>query len=334
MRAFVCGCAGPRLTAAERAFLRDADPFGVILFKRNIEAPDQVRRLIADIRATLGRPAHVLIDQEGGRVQRFGPPHWRRYPPAARFAAAGPRAAELAHLSARLMGTELLDLGVTIDCAPVLDVPAPGSHDVIGDRAYAADPARVASLGRAAAQGLLDAGVMPVMKHVPGHGRALADSHHDLPKVTASRADLDVDFAPFRANADLPAAMTAHVVFTALDPERPATISPIVVRDIVRGAIGFGGLLFSDDLSMKALAGTFRDKAEALFAAGVDIALHCNGDLDEARDVLAATPHLAGPALARAEAADAAVARAKANAAPWNVVDAASVLDAALAGLA
>ena len=334
MRAFVCGCVGPRLTAAERAFLRDADPFGVILFKRNIEAPDQVRELIGDIRAALGRPAHVLIDQEGGRVQRFGPPHWRRYPPAARFEAAGPRAAELTYLSARLMGTELLELGVTIDCAPVLDVPAPGSHDVIGDRAYARDPARVATLGRAAAQGLLDAGVMPVIKHVPGHGRALADSHHDLPKVTASRADLDLDFAPFRANADLPAAMTAHVVFTALDPERPATISPIVVRDIVRGAIGFGGLLFSDDLSMKALAGTFRDKTEALFAAGVDIALHCNGDLDEARAVLDATPALAGPALARAEAADAAVARAAANAAPWNVVDAASVLDAALAGLA
>ena len=201
MRALVCGCSGLTLTAEERRFLQEADPFGVILFKRNIDTPAQVRELIADIRDALGRAVHILIDQEGGRVQRCGPPHWRRFPAAARFAAAGAEASALAELSARLMGEDLLALGITIDCAPVLDVPAPGSHNVIGDRAFGNNPAAAGVLGRAAANGLLAAGIMPVMKHVPGHGRALADSHLDLPTVDATAVDLAVDFAPFRANA-------------------------------------------------------------------------------------------------------------------------------------
>ncbi len=303
-RAFVCGCRGLTLEADERAFLREAAPLGVILFHRNIGTPDTVRALTAEIRAALGRDdALVLVDQEGGRVQRLKAPHWRRYPAAARFAAAYPAIearAEAIGLLARLMAQDLSDLGITVDCLPVLDVPVTGSHDIIGDRAYDRDPEHVARLGRAAADGLLAGGVLPVMKHVPGHGRAEADSHLALPIVAASRADLEAsDFLPFRRNADLPAAMTAHVVYTALDPDRPATVSPAVIEEIVRGAIGFDGLLFSDDLSMKALPGTFREKTEALFAAGVDVALHCNGEMAEAQEVAAASPQLEGRAAAR-----------------------------------
>ena len=318
----------------ERRFLREAAPLGVILFKRNIADPAQVLALTTEIRNTLGRDdAMVLVDQEGGRVQRLGPPHWRRYPAAARFAGVADleeRAATI-RLSARLMAYDLISLGIDVDCLPVLDVPVEGSHDVIGDRAYARDPATVALLGRAAAEGMLDGGVVPVIKHVPGHGRAEADSHLALPTVEASLDDLRrSDFAPFRRNRDLPAAMTAHVVYRALDPERPATISAKVIGDVVRGEIGFDGLLFSDDLSMKALPGTFRDKAEALFAAGVDVALHCNGDMDEAREVAAVSPTLAGEAARR-------VARARATVrAPqsFDPVDAAAELDRRLAAIA
>ncbi len=333
-RAFVCGCRGMALDPDERRFLREAAPLGVILFKRNIADPAQVLALTTEIRNTLGRDdAMVLVDQEGGRVQRLGPPHWRRYPAAARFAGVADleeRAATI-RLSARLMAYDLISLGIDVDCLPVLDVPVEGSHDVIGDRAYARDPATVALLGRAAAEGMLDGGVVPVIKHVPGHGRAEADSHLALPTVEASLDDLRrSDFAPFRRNRDLPAAMTAHVVYRALDPERPATISAKVIGDVVRGEIGFDGLLFSDDLSMKALPGTFRDKAEALFAAGVDVALHCNGDMDEAREVAAVSPTLAGEAARR-------VARARATVrAPqsFDPVDAAAELDRRLAAIA
>lgn len=331
-RAFVCGCLGTRLSADERAFLRSAEPLGVILFKRNIGTPDEVRGLTDSIRDVLGAGALVLIDQEGGRVQRMGPPHWRAYPAAARFAALrGDLAARAAaiRLVARLMAGDLVAAGIDVDCLPVLDVPVAGSHDVIGDRAYARDPEAVAVLGRAAAEGLLDAGVLPVMKHAPGHGRAGADSHHDLPRVATP---LDVlergDFAPFRANRDLPAAMTAHVVYEAIDPARPATVSPTVVRDIIRGHIGFDGLLFSDDLSMKALAGTFRQKAQALFAAGVDIALHCNGDRAEAEEVADVAPLIGGMTAARLGWARAAVARPRP---PFEPVDALAVLDEVLA---
>lgn len=247
-----------------------------------------------------------MIDQEGGRVQRMAPPHWAAYPAAARFEAelAPELALEAATLVARLIAHDLREAGITVDCAPVLDVADELTHAVIGSRAYSRDPARVAQLGRAVMAGLIAGGVLPVVKHIPGHGRARADSHLELPIVEASREELAArDFAPFKALADAPAAMTAHVVYTALDPARPATTSPIVVRDIIRETIGFEGLLFSDDLSMKALGGPFETRARAVFAAGVDIALHCNGDLSEARPVLDATPELAGAALCRADAA-------------------------------
>ena len=332
-RAFVCGCLGVTLDADERAFLRDSAPLGVILFRRNIETPDQVLALTSEIRAILGADAWVLVDQEGGRVQRLGPPHWRRYPSAARFSAVVDldERARLVRLAARLMAIDLRAVGIDVDCLPVLDVPIEGAHDVIGDRAYAKDPVIVARMGRAAAEGLLDGGVLPVMKHVPGHGRAGADSHHALPRVDADRAALDAsDFAPFRANCDLPAAMTAHVVYEAIDPERPATISPDVIGAIVRRAIGFEGLLFSDDLSMQALPGTFREKAKGLFAAGVDIALHCNGVMAEAGAVAAASPTLAGAALARVERARAAMRRPRIA---FDPVDAAASLDRMLAAI-
>lgn len=311
--AFICGCRGLALDADERAFLKQAQPLGVILFARNVGSPEQLRALTSEIRsATGGDETMVLVDQEGGRVQRLRAPHWRRYPAAARFAAVASldERVDAVRAAARLLAEDLAAVGIDVDCMPVLDVPVPGAHDVIGDRAYASDPAAVAMLGRAAAEGLMDGGVLPVMKHVPGHGRAGADSHLALPVVDASRDELERnDFEPFRRNRDLPAAMTAHVVYAALDPQRPATVSPTVIADVVRGAIGFDGLLFSDDLSMKALAGSFREKAVQLFAAGVDVALHCSGDLAEATAVAEAAPFLAGAAGERFRRARAAMAR-------------------------
>ena len=304
MRAFVSGCQGARLSDEERAFLRDADPWGLILFKRNVESREQLRALTSEFRALVGRDAPVLIDQEGGRVQRLAPPLWAAYPAAARFdAELGRERAEAAvRLTMRLIAHDLREVGINVDCAPVLDVADEATHAVIGSRAYGRDPARVAALARAAMAGLLAGGVAPVVKHIPGHGRARADSHLELPVVEASRAELERDFAPFRALKDAPAAMTAHVVYTALDRERPATTSPKVLSQIVRADIGFDGLLISDDLSMKALGGPFEERTRAVFAAGVDIALHCNGDLAEGRPVAEATPPLEGRALARAEA--------------------------------
>jgi beta-N-acetylhexosaminidase len=305
--AFVCGCSGVALTREERSFLRDSAPFGLILFKRNIEAPDQVRALIDSFRDACGDAnAAVLVDQEGGRVQRFAPPHWRAYPAAARFAALDlplEHKARLVRLAAALMGRDLHSLGVSIDCAPVLDVPVEGSHAVIGDRAYGRDPHVVAKLGRAAALGLRGGGVLPVAKHIPGHGRAEVDSHFDLPVCTTPLDVLrDTDFLPFAENADLPMAVTAHVVYAALDMERPATLSKPVI-DCIRNDIGFAGLLLSDDLSMQALHGSLRSRAEAAFDAGIDLALHCNGDLAEAAAVAEAAPVLAGVSLARASRA-------------------------------
>jgi len=307
MRAFICGLKGPDLLAEERAFLQDAQPWGVILFKRNIETREQVARLTANVRDTLGRNAPILVDHEGGRVQRLGPPHWRAYPAAALFERAGADAASaerFAWLGARLIAHDLREVGIDVDCLPVLDTPEAGSHAIVGDRAYSREPGRVARLGRAAADGLMAGGALPVMKHIPGHGRTRADSHLELPVVAASRADLEaVDFAPFKANADLPMAMSAHVVYTAIDPNAPGTQSKIVIDEIVRGHIGFDGLLMTDDLSMKALSGGFRERAERAIAAGCDMVLHCNGDLAEARPVADGAPLLAGRALERAEAA-------------------------------
>jgi beta-N-acetylhexosaminidase len=334
-RAFIAGCSGTVLTAAETDFFAGAKPWGFILFRRNIEAPAQVAALTAALRACVGRAdAPVLIDQEGGRVQRLRPPHWPAYPPAAAFAAAGDEAGarDLAFLGARLMAEDLRPLGITVDCLPVLDVPVAGAHDIIGDRAYGDDPEVVARLGRAAAEGLLEGGVLPVVKHVPGHGRAGADSHEALPLVDASLAELrGRDFLPFRALADMPLAMTAHVVYRAIDAERPATTSRRVVQDIIRSEIGFDGLLMTDDLSMKALSGGFGDRAEAAFSAGCDVALHCNGDLAEMREVAAAAPALAGWALARAEAA---LAQIGGVPKPFDVVDARERLAGALAATA
>jgi beta-N-acetylhexosaminidase len=306
--AFICGCSGLELTPDEIAFLRESNPWGLILFRRNIEFPDQVRALTEHFRATVDRDAPVLVDQEGGRVQRLGPPHWPRYPPARRFGdiyADDPLSGlAAARLGARLIADDLYRLGITVDCLPVGDVPQPGSHDIIGDRAYATAPEPVALLARAAMTGLMDGGVLPVVKHIPGHGRAHADSHLSLPIVDAPREALSrSDFVPFAALADAPMAMTAHVVYTALDADAPATLSARVIQSVIRDDIGFGGLLMSDDLSMNALAGTLGERASGAIAAGCDVVLHCNGDLDEMFAVAAEAGSLDGLPLARAEAA-------------------------------
>lgn len=306
--AAIYGCSGHRLTEPERAFFAEARPWGFILFRRNVDSPEQVRALSADLRDCIGEAdAPILIDQEGGRVQRMGPPHWPKYPPGeAYLKAAGddPLAArELVRLGARLMAHDLRDLGINVDCLPVLDVPVPGAHDIIGDRAYARDPEVVAQLGRAAAEGLLAGGVLPVIKHMPGHGRAFADSHQALPVVHADLATLDGwDFAPFKALSDMPLAMTAHVVFDAIDPKNPATTSKKAIK-LMRDHLDFGGLIMTDDLSMKALSGSLRERTEAALKAGCDVVLHCNGDMDEMRQVAEAAGKLKGKAGKRAAAA-------------------------------
>jgi beta-N-acetylhexosaminidase len=337
IRAFIAGCSGPRLTPAEQDFFREASPWGFILFRRNIESPDQVRALTAALRDTAGRrDTPILVDQEGGRVQRLGPPHWPVYPPGAAYgrkAGADPLLRRaLAWLGARLIAHDLKAVGIDVDCLPVLDVPVAGAHAVIGDRAYGDDPQTVAVLGRAAAEGLLAGGVLPVIKHIPGHGRAGADSHHALPVVDTPLAELEArDFAPFRVLADMPLAMTAHVVYTAVDAVAPATISAKVMRQVVRGSIGYDGLVMSDDLSMNALAGSLAERTHAAFAAGCDMALHCNGSLDDMQAVAAAAPMLAGEARRRA---DAALARIRHDPEPFDPVDGRARLDAALAATA
>ncbi|WID97234.1 beta-N-acetylhexosaminidase [Bosea vestrisii] len=302
-RAFIAGCLGTSLTADERAFFRDARPWGFILFKRNTQDPAQVAALTAQMRDCVGWQAPILIDQEGGRVQRMGPPHWPPYPPALTFLAINDpvQQREIVRLSARLMAHDLKSVGIDVDCLPVLDVPIAGSHDVIGNRAYARDPAMVATLGRAAAEGLLAGGVLPVIKHMPGHGRAKADSHHDLPVVEAGIDELRAhDFRPFRHLADMPLAMTAHVVFTALDNRRPATVSRKIVRDIMRGELGYDGLIMTDDISMKALSGSFAEKSQAAIRAGVDVVLHCHGIMEEMVAVAGAVPAMSGQRARRA----------------------------------
>lgn len=306
--AFISGCAGPQLTESETTFFRDIQPWGLILFKRNIDSPDQVKRLTASFRDTVGRRnAPVLVDQEGGRVQRLGPPHWRKYPPARRYGEMfeNDRLAALraARLIARLMAEDLVAVGINVDCLPVLDVPAEGSHGVIGDRAYAPNPETVTVLARAAMEGLMSGGVLPVLKHVPGHGRAVSDSHHTLPVVTAGKKEMqENDFSTFAAFADAPMAMSAHVVYQAFDREHPATHSRKIIR-IIRKEIGFDGLLITDDLSMNALSGTMADRVGRAVEAGCDMMLHCNGDLAEMQAVAKAAGELKGRALRRARAA-------------------------------
>ncbi len=307
--AFISGCAGMALTAEEITFFKRTSPWGLILFKRNVESPAQLTKLTADFREAVGRKdAPVLIDQEGGRVQRMGPDTWRKYPSARLFGdlykrdkVAGLRAARAA---GRLMGEDLAAVGITSDCLPVLDVPQPGAHDVIGNRAYAMEVEQVMALARAHTAGVMEAGVMPVMKHIPGHGRSEVDSHHNLPVVKASRAELEaIDFPPFAAFADLPMAMTAHVIFTALDSKNPATLSRKVIKSVIREQIGFQGLLMTDDLSMKALSGTFKEKVDAALQAGCDVVLYCYSDIGQMEQVAAAAGPLKSKALRRAKAA-------------------------------
>jgi beta-N-acetylhexosaminidase len=305
---FITGLSGLTLGAAERAFLREARPWGLILFKRNVESPGQVIALVQEALHAIGADAAVLVDQEGGRVQRLGPPHWPAYPPGAAFARLYERDARhglaAARLGARLISADLAELGINVDCLPLADVPVPGADAVIGDRAYGNSPGQVAAIAAAIAEGLAAGGVLPVLKHIPGHGRALADSHQRLPVVDADRATLEAtDFAAFRPLKNLPLAMTAHVVFSAIDPVHPATTSATMIGDVIRGFIGFGGLLMSDDISMGALSGSIAERTRASFAAGCDVVLHCNGKLDEMQEVAGQAPALAGETARRADAA-------------------------------
>lgn len=305
----IFGCHGPALSAEERAFFRDTQPWGFIVFGRNIADPAQLRALVTSLRETVSdRTAPVLIDQEGGRVARLGPPQWRARPAAQRFAdlhALAPEAArEAAYLNARLIAHDLVDLGINVDCLPVLDVPVEGAHDIIGDRAYGRDPSVIIDLGRAVIEGMIEGGVLPVMKHVPGHGRAGADSHLALPRVAATSEELSAsDFVTFRSLNHCPLAMTAHVVYEAIDAQRPATTSPKLIRDVIRGEIGFEGLLMSDDLSMKALSGSLDYRAKSSLFAGCDVVLHCNGDIAEMREIATELKPLEDIHLKRAEAA-------------------------------
>jgi len=304
-KAVIFGCSGPVLTDGERRFFEQSHPAGFILFERNCQDPDQVRRLVGELRETVNRPdAPVLIDQEGGRVQRLKPPHWRDAPPPGAFAALAGNdlgaAEEAVRLNGQLIAAELSGLGITVNCAPVLDIPAPGAHEIIGDRAFGSDPEIVAALGMAAAAGHFQGGVIPVIKHIPGHGRAKADSHEELPVVDAGAEELtETDFSPFRALNSLPWAMTAHVVYTALDGDNPATTSSEVISRTIRGTIGFQGVLVSDDIGMKALGGPFEERTKAVLAAGCDLVLHCSGDMAEMEAVAAGAGPVTDEGLAR-----------------------------------
>ena len=325
--AFITGLSGLALTAAEKSFLRSSRPAGIILFARNVDTPDQVRRLIADSHTAIGATVLVLVDQEGGRVQRLRPPHWRTLPSGAQYAAhaAVSPSTALADTQAvsRLIAHDLRAVGITCNCTPVLDLPVAGAHEVIGSRALGITPAAIIALGRAIAAGHMAGGVLPVIKHIPGHGRALVDTHHALPTVSTPQFQLELtDFAPFKALAALPAAMTAHVVFEAIDPTATASTSRLVTERIIRGVIGFDGLLMSDDLSMQALSGTSGERAAAVLAAGSDIALHCNGILAEMEQVAAAAPRLTGKSLTRY--ADALAVTA--NQSPFSMADAETCL--------
>lgn len=306
--AFITGLAGLSVSASERAFLRDARPWGMIIFKRNVSTPNQVRELVQSFRDNVGWEAPVLVDQEGGRVQRLGPPHWPVYPPGARYGELYDRepasGIAAARLGGHLIAADLKVLGIDVDCLPLADVPVSESDPVIGDRAYGSEPGKVAVIAKAIAEGLQAGGVLPVLKHLPGHGRATADSHHKLPVVGTDRATLEsTDFAAFRPLADLPLGMTAHVVFSAIDPVAPATTSVTMVGQVIRGFIGFRGLLMSDDVSMNALSGTIAERSRAALAAGCDVVLHCNGDLREMSAVASVVPELSGDAGRRADAA-------------------------------
>ena len=315
MQAAIYGLAGLELTDNERDFFRQADPAGFILFKRNCETRDQLMRLTDDLRALGGRPdVPILIDQEGGRVARMKPPEWPAFPPAERFdllyRSAPSSAIEATRANARAIGLMLRDVGINVDALPLLDVRQPGASDIIGDRAFGSEPMQVAALGRAVLDGMASAGVVGIVKHMPGHGRALVDSHKELPVVTASAEELEVDLGPFERLSWAPMGMMAHVVYTAWDADRPASMSPTVIRDIVRHRIGFDGWLMSDDLGMEALQGDFGSRAAGVVAAGCDVALHCSGKMDEMIAVAEAVPAMTPEGEARLARAMASVADA------------------------
>jgi beta-N-acetylhexosaminidase len=308
-KAFITGLAGTELSDAERDFIRAERPWGFLLFRRNIDTPAQVAALTNEIRDVLGvTDVPILVDQEGGRVQRFRPPNWPLYPAGVAFGqlydidpALGLKAARL---SARLIADDLTKVGVTVDCLPLADVPVPGADDVIGDRAYGNEPQKVAAIARAVTEGLEQGGILPILKHIPGHGRATADSHLALPVVNSAKNELEsIDFAAFKPLADLPMAMTAHVVFSGYDATQPATTSATMIEIVIRGLIGFQGLLMSDDVGMNALAGSIAERTKALLAAGCDMVLACSGEPEEMHQVARETPELSGKALARAKAA-------------------------------
>jgi len=335
-RAVIFGCAGLDLGADERAFFRDANPLGFILFARNVDTPERTRRLVDDLRSSVARAeAPVLIDQEGGRVARLRPPHWRKAPPARLlgelYARDPERGLEAALLNSRLLAADVASIGCDVDCLPVLDIAFPETSTVIGDRAYADRPEPVAALGRATAEGLLAEGVVPVIKHMPGHGRATVDSHQSLPRVTAPRELLErTDFLPFKLLSDLPWAMTGHLLFEATDREDAITVSARAVKEDIRGQIGFYGLLLSDDLSMQALGGALGERASRALAAGCDMALHCNGLMDEMVEIAARTGPMSEAAGRRFDAGRAMLARHRAPLGRAGLADAARGLAALL----
>jgi beta-N-acetylhexosaminidase len=290
-KSVIFGCAGLELKTDEAAFFSEIKPAGFILFSRNCKNPQQVRALTNDLRQAINNEnALICIDQEGGRVSRLGQPYWRNAPPAKTFSKMAEESLDKAYealtLNIRLIGQELRDLGINVNCLPVLDIPVDGADPIIGDRALGTDPKRVSTLGRASCYALIQEGVLPVIKHIPGHGRANVDSHKNLPVVSASLTELsNIDFMPFKALADMPLAMTAHVVYTSIDAYRPATTSAKVIQDIIRGQICFDGLLMSDDLSMQALTGSFKDRTLRSIEAGCDLVLHCNGNMEEMGEV-------------------------------------------------
>jgi beta-N-acetylhexosaminidase len=308
MQAAIYGLAGEALTPDERDFFRDADAAGYILFKRNCTDRAQLRALTDALRAIHGRDAlPILIDQEGGRVARMQPPEWPEFPRAEQFddlyKVAPISAIEAARANAHAIAVVLREIGITVDCLPLLDVRQPGANDIIGDRALGCDPMQVAALGRAVIEGLRDGGVVGVVKHIPGHGRSMSDSHLELPVVPASSADLETDLEPFHSLRHAPMGMTAHVVYTAWDPDRPASLSPVVIDEIIRGRIGFDGLLMSDDLGMHALSGPFGERARGVTEAGCDVALHCSGDMAEMIDIASAVGAMGEKSLQRLAAA-------------------------------
>ncbi|MBC9880928.1 glycoside hydrolase family 3 protein [Bradyrhizobium sp. INPA01-394B] len=306
----VFGCAGPVLSDAEVRFFRETNPLGFILFGRNCLAPDQIKALVDDLRNSIGRAdAPVLIDQEGGRVSRLKPPHWPAYPAARAFgdAARADRTAalEAVRLNSMLIGLDLNALGISVNCAPTIDVPIPGAHEMIGSRAYGPDPLLVSEMGRAVCEGLFDANVLPVIKHLPGYGRAMVDSHLALPVIAEGLDELDAtDFVPFKALASIPWGMTAHALVRSVDPDRPATLSPAVIKDVIRQRIGFKGILITDDLSMNALAGDVSTRSMQALAAGCDVALHCNGDMAEMESIARVARPMSSRLLGDIEAAE------------------------------